>query len=373
MDDAAHRLARLVGYLEQDLENLPLIADAAAAAMDAGELAITRRLIERYMSLAPLPSTLQNLDGLAALRCGDLARAAAVFETLLAAEPGQPQLGFNLALVRMKLRDWPVALGVLDSLGDPLATEAARLKVQVLHHLGRLDDALALGAAQAAAGPIDADLASALSVVAIDAGQTQAAYAYARRGGDRPEALATLGALRLADSQPAEAARWFDASLERDPDNARGHLGRGLCRLIGSDPRAAADLDRAAALFGDHLGSWVAAGWAWFVAGDPITSRARFETALALDDTFAETHGALAVLDVLAGEIEAGRRRAQVAGRLDPHCFGAALAKSLLAQQSGDAKTADKIRRIALNTPIGDDGRTIASTMAALGRVGRRH
>ena len=59
----------------------------------------------------------------------------------------------------------------------------------------------------------------------------------------------------------------------------------------------------AAELFVSHIGSWVAAGWAHVIAGDRAAGRARFERALALDDRFAETQGALAVLDVVEGQL----------------------------------------------------------------------
>ena len=47
--------------------------------------------------------------------------------------------------------------------------------------------------------------------------------------------------------------------------------------------------------------------------GRLAASRARFETALALDDAFAETQGALAVLDLLGDDLEGARRRTEIA------------------------------------------------------------
>ena len=119
--------------------------------------------------------------------------------------------------------------------------------------------------------------------------------------------------------------------------------------------------------FGDHLGSWVAAGWVYYVKGDLATSRARFETALALDDTFAETQGALAVLDLLDDDLESARRRTEIALRLDRNCFAGALAKSMLLEREGKGKAAQKVRDAAMNFPIGPGGRTIAKSLAARG------
>ena len=100
---------------------------------------------------------------------------------------------------------------------------------------------------------------------------------------------------------------------------------------------------------------------------DLATSRARFETALAIDDSFAETHGSLAVLDVLAGDVEEAKRKSEIALRLDRQCYSAALARSLLAASSGDRETARRIFERAASTPIDSSGRTIGQALARMG------
>ncbi len=165
----------------------------------------------------------------------------------------------------------------------------------------------------------------------------------------------------------------FDRALAAAPRDARALLGKGLGLMAkGERAEAARAIDQAAELFERHLGSWVAAGWAYFIMGDYATSRARFETALAIDDTFAEIHGGLAVLDVMAGQLESAERRTEVALRLDRNCFSAALAKVLMLAGRGDVKTAERVRDIALNTRIGAGGRTIAQAMASLSLAMRK-
>ena len=64
---SSSRLRRLLDYLGQDPTNLPLIADAAATALDEGEPIEAARLLDRYASLAPLTPALENLNGLLAI------------------------------------------------------------------------------------------------------------------------------------------------------------------------------------------------------------------------------------------------------------------------------------------------------------------
>jgi tetratricopeptide (TPR) repeat protein len=314
---------------------------------------------------------LVNLKGLTAMVGGRLDEAEAAFRQLLGARPDDRGAAYNLAWTLSLKRDWEGALGLLDDAAVGAVPEAATLRIQMLHRLGRLDEALALGAGYAEARPDDQALMSALAIAAMDDERKDLARIYALRGGASHEALATLGALSLDASRVEEAARLFDQALAARADSARGLMGKGLCLMVGGDPAGgAAYLDRSAEAFGSHIGTWVAAGWAHLTSGDIPGARQRFETALALDERFAESQGALAVLDVMEGDLEGGRRRAEVAFRLDRNCLSAALARSLLAERAGDARTAERIRAMALNTPLGEDGRTLAQAIAAFGARG---
>ncbi len=364
---------RLLGYLEQDPENLQLLGDAAATAFDARDPETARAVLERYAKLAPLPPALLNLRGLVAMNQDRFEDAGADFRALMDAEQDDPRLRFNLAWCLAVGGDQEAVLALLDDAVIAAVPRAAALKVQALHHLGRMEEALALAPELTALYPDDPALMSALAVAALDEERPALAAEFASKAGDTPDALSTLGMLDLSGSEVDQALGRFERALQASPDDARSNLGRGLGLMAKGDLGAAAhSLDRGAEGFGDHLGSWIAAGWAYFVKGDVATARARFELALALDDTFAETHGALAVLDVMAGDLASAERRTEVALRLDRQCFSAALAKSLMLASAGDTQKAERIREMALNSPIGPNGQTLAQAMVALSAgVGR--
>ena len=366
-------LSQLLKFLESDPNNLQLLGDAAAAALDAGQSPIATRMLERYEAIAALPADIANLAGLVALSSHQLEEATRRFEAALAHDPANPEVRFNLAWARAGLLDWVGVSALIDSSVVEAAPRSAALKIHAMHHLGEVEDALAWGAEFVERFPDDQSLMGALAVVAIDAEEMDLARAYGERAGEIHEGLSTLGMLKLNEHEVAEAGIFFDRALKVYPTSARAHLGKGLGLLVGGDPKTAArHIDQGAEIFGDHLGSWVAAGWAYFVGGDYVNARARFETALALDNTFAETHGGLAVLDVMEGHIESARRRTEIGLRLDKMCFSAILARTLLLTHDGDPATAERLRNIALNSPIGPGGQTIAQAMVGLaGRRGR--
>ncbi|HEX8527285.1 tetratricopeptide repeat protein [Allosphingosinicella sp.] len=366
------RLERLVRFVGMDEGNLALLADAAFAAFDERDLETAGRMLELHSARAPLPPALVNLSGLVALEQGRLDEAAAAFEALLGQDGSDAQVRLNLAWTKSLQGDHESALALLDEGTLALGPKAAALRVRTLHHLGLPEQALEEGGRLAELRGADEDLCGALAIVALDAEDMEAARLYAQRSSATPEGQSALGLLQLSEDRIDDALESFDRALETRSRSPRALLGKGLALLAkGEAGGARVHLDRAAELFGDHLGSWVAAGWAHFVAGDAAVGRARFEKALAIDDSFAETHGALGVLDIEDGLLDSAKRRTETAFRLDRNCFSAALARSMLAERAGDAAGAARIRDSALNAPAGPGGKTIAQALAALG-LGRR-
>lgn len=370
---ATERVERLLGFLETDPDNLTLMGDVAVAALEAGRFDIVGQLLDRHAALAPPPPQLVNLAGLAAMRQGRFDDAEALFARALAADPQDPTLRYNLAWARATRSDLAGASELLDETVAAAVPAAAALKVRMLHRQGEIEDALAWGAGFVDRFPRDAELLGALSAAAIDAEELELAAAYAERAGDTPDALSTLGMLQLDLAQTDQAAELFDRALAAQHDSGRALLGKGLVAMAALDgAEAARHFDRAAAIFGDHVGSWVTAGWAYVLASDLVRARQRFETAIAVDDTFAEAHGGLAVVDVLDKRLDEARRGARTALRLDRECFAGVLARSLLLEADGDAAAAGRLRRAALETPVGPSGQTITQMSNLLASRRRR-
>jgi tetratricopeptide (TPR) repeat protein len=358
-------LARFRRFLEQDPNNLSLLGDAAAAAFDDRAFDLAAELIDRYAAITSLPPPIENLAGLAALAREDFASAATIFSKLRGEGHDDPGLRFNLAWAQAVIGAHAAALNLLDDATLAVSPRAPALKIQMMHHLGQFEDALACGQGLAERYPDNQALMGALATLAIDAEETDLAFHYARLAGDHAEGLAALGILTLGDQDSDAAIALFDRALAAQPTNPRAWVGKGLGLLsAGDSAEAAAAIDRGAELFGSHLGSWVAAGWAHFVGGRLDTARERFEHVVALDPNFAEGHGGLAVLAVLDGRGDDARRHSEVALRLDRQSLGGALAKSLLLDRSGDRQSADRIRQMALSAPVGPNGQTIAQALA---------
>jgi len=361
-------LESMLGFLDQDPTNTALLADAASLAFDAGDFERAASLIGRHKDLKPLPASLVNLQGLIALSQRQYQEAAEILGSLRTEGEDNPGLRFNLAWAHAMSSAWQEALDLLDDESVAASPRAPQLKIQMLHHLGKLEDALACGEDLANRYPQNEALMGALASVAIDAEKSDLALAYAKRAGNDPEGQAALGILAMNEQNIVGSLPLFEGALRKDPRNARALVGKGLGLLSSGDTAGGITaLDQGADLFRTHIGSWVASGWAHFIARDYPAARNRFEKALALDPNFAETHGGIAVLDVMEGKWDDAARESEIALRLDRNCFGAALAKSLLLQHRGHPQMAQKVINIAMSTPVGPQGQTLAQMLTGFG------
>ncbi len=359
------RLERLLGYLAADPDNAALLVDAAAAALNEGQPQIARDLLARRAALGTFSEGELNLAGLAALQNGAFEEAHDAFARLLDAHPEDPALRFNLAWALAMLKSFPEALALLDEHATTALGQAAALEIQLLHDAGDFDRAQLRAKDHLAHHPDHPGLMAAISVLAVDIEDLALAEACARKGGDLPEALTTLGTLALGDARDAEAAALFQRALQRDPHSPRAWVGKGLTELVdGAYADAAQHIRHGAELFDSHVGSWIAAGWAYLLAQDLTKAREAFERAVELDHNFAESHGSLAVISILEGRADESQRLGSTALRLDRQCFSAALAQSLVLQSQGKPDLARRIIDRALHTSIDGSGATIADAIA---------
>jgi tetratricopeptide (TPR) repeat protein len=360
------RLKRLLSYVAADPTNAALRTDAAEQALDAGEPEIACQLLADQAKV--LDERELNLLGVAHMQARNFKLAAETFESLISRGTEDPAVMFNLAWSLAMEKEFDRAIELLTGNVTSALAEAAMLRVQLLHQQGEFDAAAELARRYIEQHPNDPGLAAAVSVLALDVEDVDLARRCAEQAGDHPDALSTLGTLALGDQHVGQAADLFDRALEKNQGIPRAWIGRGLAHLLTNDTeKATADIDRGAELFGDHIGSWIAAGWAYLIAGNLGEARQRFERALSIDDNFAESHGSLAVIDVLEGQEANADKRIAVATRLDKECFSAAFARTLLTARQGNPEAARTIFEKILKTPVNDRGDTAAQALARMG------
>ncbi|HDR9047656.1 MULTISPECIES: tetratricopeptide repeat protein [Burkholderia] len=359
-------LDRLLSFLGEDSNNLNLLADTATAALEAGQFRLCNELLERYATIQPLTPSLVNVRGLSAMAEGRFEAARADFQAL-AKHDASPVLEYNLSYASAMCGSFEPAANMQPTCLDEVPG-AALLQLRALHHFGRFDEAVRMGAQLAEQDAPPPGFAGAYAALLFDLGDLTNARRLAARSPESADSLVIMGLAELESGNILRAAELLEQAADSNPLEARAMLGRGLCLLTQERYQdAATALDEAAERLARHAGSWLAAGWAWLFDGNPNAAIDRFQRATALDRGFAEAHGSLAVALWLGGRHDDARRNAEVALRLDPSSMSGALAKSLELEAENKIDSANALKEVVLNRPLGSTGRTLAQSLTAFG------
>jgi tetratricopeptide (TPR) repeat protein len=370
------RLEQLLGYLATDPTNKTLAGEAAGVALSGGQPTVAMEILDAVAKLVPLDGSLTNLTGLAALQSHEYERATTTFQGLLDQSPQSHELRYNLAFSTSRQNNVEAALNLLDETTVQSLPQAALLKVQLLHFQGHFEDAMESVKIALERYPNDVALLGIASVLAMDLEDIPFARTCAQRSISlyqagtlgNPDALTTIGYLTLDDGDVTSAVGFFENAIVASPFAPRAWIGKGLTRVMTGDYAVAAkDITKGAQMFEDHLGSWIAAGWAHVLNKDLVEARIIFERTLALDGTFSESHGSLGVIEMMEGNLEAAKALAARALRLDRQSFSGALVTSMLLSSGGNSEAANKIMERALTTPMDGQGRTLTDAMMRLG------
>jgi len=369
------RFLRLQSLLQQDPENKHLARDLVDAALRAGEFEF---VAERATGLLNAnPADPQGLFDLASARIGQRDYRAAIepLRRVLEQLPGLAAARLNLGLSHYCLGEFADALVPLDeayAAGERSAS-VLRLLVSTYHHLGRIDEALALCEANPAPHGADAGLAGAYALVYLDADEAEPAGVWAERAlaqnPDSIDGLVVAGTLDILDMQAPRARARFERALEIASTTARAWIGLGTLDLLANDlSNALSNLKRGVQLMPGHVGSWQVLAWAQMMSQDLDGAEASLQRALEIDHNFAETHGGLASIAALRGRSEEAERGIEVALRLDENCLSAQFARSVLIGSTGKPSEA---RHLIRRTATGFSSRKAGVLARVIERINR--
>jgi len=222
------------------------------------------------------------------------------------------------------------------------------LHARLLHWRGEYDAALRAIDQALAKSPEDADALGVQALLLLDSGDRDGARRVAEQASahvaTQIDAETVLGTLALWEQRPEEAEGYFADILTRQPAAGRALLGLGQVRLLRGQLGSGHEvLERAVANMPHHIGSWHALAWCQLLQGELEAARSSYEHALAIDRSFGETHGGMAILYALRGESLEAEEEIKRARKLDPSGRSAVYARALLYLASGRE---DQARRL---------------------------
>jgi len=350
MNDSS-RLGRLAGYLRSDPANPALLSDAVHAALELEGAVRAREMLALADPALREGAPGRFLEAIVLLVEQRPQEARVLLERVRDEGVDAAAMGFNLGVACLRAGDASAAVAALEPLlsrpDAPPATLAWLLRS--LQHARRLDQADA--AWRAAPSQLRTPEAAAVaSLSSFDLGRLDEARqlsGIALAGGvDTLEGDLVGASVALADGDLGRADMLLTRALATSPRDGRLQSTLGMSLMARGDfAGAEVALRHAVAAMPRHVGSWHALGWCQIASGDLAGALTSFETALVLDRNFGETHGALAVVHQLLGNVDAVRDDLDRARGLDPN--GMAL-QYVAALQSGKANDTDAMRKLAL-------------------------
>lgn len=343
-------LQSLLSMLKTDPANSALRSHCVKTALALNEFELAQQLVDSRLREAPAdPHALFDSATILIAR-KQYADAVPQLGALLANGHRHAAILMNLGLCHYILKDFQAARPPLSEAYErgERSPGLLRLLVSTLHHLGMLDEAVALADAHADMAKQDGPLAGVYALAYLDDEQAAPAARWAHTALEHNprsvDGLVVQATLRIAQMRTAEAKREFEQALELAPEAGRAWLGLGTLALLEKDLEGAKRLlGKAIEYMGSHVGTLHMLAWTHVAAGDLASAEQIFQQALALNRNFAETHGGLAAVAAFRGDRETAQRAISVAVRLDPECLSAKLAQAVLIGGAGDRTLAQRM------------------------------
>jgi len=358
------RLNRMKSMLAADPQNGRLARDCVDLALRSGDYDFV--LDRATRALAATPDDLQSHFDRASALIGkkDFRSAIEGLRTLLDRVPSLTAARINLGLCHYALGEYAQALPELQAAyaaGDR-SPDLLRLLVSTSHHLGLVDEAVAIADENPPPEDSGAALPGVYALLYIDADQPGPASKWAARAlAANPNSIDGLTAQATLDQvamKVADARERYDRVLELAPATGRAWVGLGTLALLDQDfARARELLTRGVQFMPNHAGSWLVLAWTHLFANQLDEAERTLERALEVDRNFAETHGALASVRALRGDRAGAEREIEVAQRLDPEGLSVQFARSVLIAAAGDPAAArrliqESVRALAPSGPF---------------------
>jgi tetratricopeptide (TPR) repeat protein len=345
-DDPLQRLQRLGRYLAVDPNNTALLRDYAGQAWQAQELEACVQAGARLVTHHHAEPGDHLLLAQALRQQHECQPAIELLESAVRRWPQEEPLWIELAHCRFAAGELDAALDALPHActDSRWAGHACSLRVRLLHHLGRLDEAVEVAQQFEPQYGASAEVQASLLAVLVDQSRLEQAVRLAQAllpaSGDvaaAPYEVAEPLAMQALDEGRTERAlHWADWALARRADDGRIWLLKGLAHLQANQRDAAIQaLERAAFRMPAHAGSHLGLGWACLLQGDRVRARQAFEAGAQASPAFAEAYGSLAVVEAAEGRVQMARAHVRKAQLLDRQCASALFALALLEGRSG--------------------------------------
>ncbi|KAF0813384.1 Beta-barrel assembly-enhancing protease [Andreprevotia sp. IGB-42] len=357
MTPESEKIARHLGYLRQDPDNINLLLDVVKLQLAEGQQPEAETLLDEGLARWPAHAALMYERALLALSQNDEATAKVLFQNLLETGQATPALRYNLAYAHYASSEFQQCLDQLLQLPENERGDipyAACLQILALHQLGELAQARSYAELRLATAPDNAEVAGLLALVCLDDNDLEGARHWSELSlASQPEqvyAQVVQGTLEIPENPAAASAR-FEQLLGNRPRDGRAWSGLAIASFSLRDmTKAAAAFEQAVMFMPGHIGTWHAYGWLHLIEGRLSEAENCFQQALDLDRNFGESYGGMAVVATMQGRTADAEALLKRAYRLAPEGLSAQFIALLQAKSSGNQHEVEQVVQRAFAT-----------------------
>lgn len=344
------RLNRLLGFLKQDPSNQTLLLDAISLAIEVRDIVSAQQLIEHIDSYAIDDPQVYAQATHLLLQMGQYAAAGGFGDKAIDGGITHPAVFFNTAFGHFYSGDYVDAAKLLAHLSNEADCPASVLilHARALHHQELTEEAEPLARRAGQQEPDNLEARGLLALLQYENDNNSAALHTAHETlAEDPNQLDALIACASANFEQGnlEASRkaWL-YTVEAHPDCGRAWSGLALLEFNELEfMQAEEHLKIAIQFMPDHIGTWHLLAWIYILRNDSIAARKALDKSYALDRNFGETHGGLAIVDVMDGLDDQARLGIRRALKLNPNGLSVHYAEMLLLQKVGKPAEATQL------------------------------
>lgn len=342
------RLTQLRDFHRQDPGNDRLTMDLVDALLAAGEAGDAQDVVDACPDAWLVRPEFLFLSARCALARADYTAAIDPLQLMVDGGVDDPAVHHDLAYALLGAGDVDGAEAALAALVPQSVAYPAVgvLHSRILQYRHRLDDAVLILEAITGEQPDHAEAWGLLAMIEADRSNVDAAAFAAGRAlslqPNQPDALAASGTLGLLRFDADASYDAFAHVLATQPHNGRALAGAGEALLLKGDVNHARPLlEKASLAMPGHMGTWHALAWSALLEGDLTAAQSAFASALDADRNFGESHGGIALVHAIRGELDEAQKGVRVAMRLDAGGRNARYAQSLIWRSEGREREAE--------------------------------
>ncbi|WP_434577358.1 tetratricopeptide repeat protein [Pseudomonas sp. Z5-35] len=345
-----NRLARLLTYLGHDPANLSLLIDALSLAVDLGDTSYGQQLIDHVKTRAIEEPKVLALAAHASLQAGQYADAGDFGDKAIEGGLDHSAVIFNAAMGHFYNGNYASTHALLSRLSNEpdSPTPLLVMHARALHHLEETEEAEVLAARALQQEPQNTEIRGLLALLQYENDNYSPALITAHEtladDPDQLDALIACASVHFEQNNITASRNAWLHTVATHPDC--GRAWSGLARLEFNElefDAAEEHLKTAVAFMPDHIGTWHLLAWVYILRRDSVQARQALDRSYALDRTFGETHGGLAIVDVMDGMKERALKGIRRALKLNPGGLSARYAEALLFQEAGQPEKAAQL------------------------------